>query len=241
MLRIASFPSGSEWKFFQQIRDIHCSRSGRELSTAEEKRIIASTAFLAGCEDDYTFLISDKSETVGCDDASKQRVDLVSAKVGVAPHHEVKSLLYCSNDGREILYLVLPASKEVNPVFNKFYRPLTEPELADFDLIPYTVNPGSFLYSLSEENLRGRKVDVVVDPDLLDKKLQFLTNNAGSRFVSVSMSVEHFSKSFEAACDRAKEKFDDKFSYCSRDVATPLGCTKHQNALTLMGDHGRHR
>jgi hypothetical protein len=208
------FPSEKSFSgLLRALYDIHKKESGSGLTDEDRLRLNRSLRFLlnADTKDDEQFSISGKPATVGCSEAVQHRFDLKKNVFGVSENHEVKSLLYLSKDGRTLYYFLMPGTTDLHLHVNDFAAPLSEDKMKEYGLIPYTVNPGTFLEGLkAKEGLEDMQVEIHIDHRLFDRELGFVTNNFGSRFVSCSMSVPRFEAAVQKELREVKEQFGER-------------------------------
>ncbi len=191
--------------YFQKI---HEAESAVVASEDDILRMRRCAEFLCvGCDDE--FVITSKPANVGCKQAVEYRFDLEKRKFGVSIEHEVKSLLYLSKDGKIIYYFLMQGSTTLPTDINNFAVPLPEERMKDYGLIPYTVNPATFLKALKEKAL-DLQVNINVDEKLLSDELVFVTNNCGSRYTSCSMTVQHFRKALNDELKNVTDKHGDR-------------------------------
>ncbi len=186
-----------------------------------------------------------KPETVGCKEASAQRFNMDERKIGAPERNECKMLVFrAEKKGKyikdTIVAVVLPGDISVDSKVTKEFRlgVLGLPKLEEqFKIIPYTVNP----FDLSEAiSCRGgdKKSYIFVARDQFPNG--FITNNCGSRVISLSVQTElyfgvlteHLTRlSSQHPADR--DPFEVTFSLPTSELPVSPAMIKHNDDTFL--------
>lgn len=187
-------------KYAITLRDAMAKECGALLSEAELRedniRIKHTVDFLMDVASDFEFYVSVKPKTRGCQEAVEFRINPEKIlrgeenPFGVELAIEVKAQV--RKRGDEFYFFIMPGDKNLD---EKIDSQLPIADLSALGVVEFTVNPATVL-------LASDKGVYIFQHQELDE--EFLSNNLGSRFLSCTISQDHYRQALAKLCETQK-------------------------------------
>lgn len=186
---------------------------------------------------DFEFYVSNKPKTHGCKEAAEFRINPEKIlrgeenPFGIELASEVKSQV--KKRGDALYFFIMPGDKNLD---EKIASQLLVADLSGLGVVEFTVNPAAVLLA------SGGVVRIFQHQELSG---EFLSNNLGSRFLSCTISQEHYRQALAKLCEAKKcemRKYDGTYSDFVKEAdLNPEGTISTLSGLSQLmgGDHAR--
>jgi hypothetical protein len=223
------------------LRDAIAKEYGASLSIAglyeDDIRIRHTIDFLMNVDGDFEFYVSSKPPTVGCKEAAEFRINpekiLRGEKnpFGIELASEVKARV--KKRGDALYFFIMPGDKNLD---EKIASQLPIADLSGLGVVEFTVNPATVL-SASDKLVR-----IFQHQELSG---EFLSNNLGSRFLSCTISQDHYRQALAKLCETKKcemREYDGTYGDFVKEAGlNPEGTISTPSGLSqlMSGDYYR--